>query len=336
MTQDYSIASVTVATNAAHLLPRQLEALKKQSHKLNEIVVVDNASSDGSVEMLATRYPEVKVLRLPTNSGVGGAYAAGLNYTALVKRHRWTWLLDDDSVPSHDGLQNLLSGLRHLAEGTAEPAVLAPVCVHLKTSVSVPGMLWRDGRLVPEFQNRNEPLTFVDCVISSGSLIQRDAVAAVGLPRADFFMDFVDFEYCLRMRRHGFRIAMVRDSILEHEVGTVTTINVLGWKKVWADHAPWREYYMARNETFTMWQYDPRFITKGFVLYRLARHSLGIFLFGKQKWACLSKQYLGFKDGSAGRLGIRFLPGNARDLGTDPTDSQTEVSSDNSLFPQAR
>ena len=72
MTSTHSVASVTVATNAAHLLPRQLDALKRQSRKLDEIVVVDNASTDDTVDMLASQYPEVKVLRLPENGGVGG------------------------------------------------------------------------------------------------------------------------------------------------------------------------------------------------------------------------------------------------------------------------
>jgi len=324
MTQPFSVASVTVATNAARMLPRQLEALKGQSHKIDEIVIVDNASSDGTVEMLATRYPDVKVLRLPKNAGVGGGYAAGLNYTALDRKHRWTWLLDDDSVPPHDGLQNLLAGLRHVAEGTAEPVVLAPVCMHSGTSVCFPGMLWQGGRLVSKLGDPNEALTFVDCVISSGSLIHQDAVVAVGLPRADFFMDFVDFEYCLRIRRHGLFIAIVRDSVLEHEIGALTAINILGWKKYWADHAPWREYYMARNETFTMWQDDRKLLTKGFTMYRLTRHAIGILLFGKQKWACLSKQCCGFLDGRAGRLGIRFLPGSAKDHGTASAKSETD------------
>jgi GT2 family glycosyltransferase len=309
MTDAYSVASVTVATNAAAILPRQLDALKQQNRKLDEIVVVDNASTDGTIEMLGVRYPEVTVLRLPENRGVGGGYAAGLEYTALAKKHRWTWLLDDDSVPAVDGLQILLGGLRY-AEKSDEPAILAPVCVDSKTSASWPGMSWRHGRLVPNWGDPSQPLTFVDSVISSGSLVRLDAVEAVGLPRADFFMDFVDYEYCLRLRRHGYSIAVVRDSTLEHEIGTVTAFNVLGFKGFWADHAPWREYYMSRNETFTMWQDYPKLITKGLVLYKLTRHALGILLFGRRKLACLRMQCLGFIDGRAGRLGIRFMPGN--------------------------
>jgi GT2 family glycosyltransferase len=302
ITKSCSVASVTVATNAAHLLPRQLDALQQQSRKLDEIIVVDNASNDGTREMLARQYPDVTVLSLPENGGVGGGYAAGLTHAAITRKYSWAWLLDDDSVPPPDGLQELLDGLRYLDESTAQTAILAPLCIDSKTSTSYPGLSWQGGRLVPTPGDPREPLVFVDCVISSGSLIRREAVEAVGLPRVDFFMDFVDYEYCLRLRRQGFRIAVVRDSILDHEIGAQTTFNILGQKKVWADHAPWREYYMARNETFTIWQHYPQRITKAFVLYKFAHHALGIVLLGKQKLACLGMMCRGFLDGRAGNL----------------------------------
>lgn len=307
MIETYSVASVTVATNAAHLLPRQLDALKKQSRKINEIIVVDNASKDGTVEMLATRYPEITVIKLPENLGVGGGYAEGLRLAALINKHRWTWLLDDDSVPPPIGLERLLGGLSYAGDGPPV-GLLAPVSMDLKTCTSWPGLSWRGGRLVARPVDINEPLTFVDSVISSGSLLSTEAVEAAGLPRIDFFMDFVDHEYCLRLRRHDFRIAVVRDSVLEHEVGTLTSFNILGVKGTWADHPPWREYYIARNETFTMWHYYPRLVTKLHVVYRLSRHAFGILFLGRQKLASLRMQGRGFIDGVAGRLGKRYLP----------------------------
>jgi len=310
MTRTYSVASVTVATNAAHMLPRQLDALQQQSRRIDEIVVVDNASSDGTVEMLRTKYPEVTVLSLPANAGVGGGYAAGLAHTAIAKKHDWTWLLDDDSVPPPECLQKLLEGLQYLGDSAPETGILAPVCVDLKTSVTYPGLAWRGERLVPTPADPTQPITFLDCVISSGSLLRREAVEAVGLTRADFFMDFVDYEYCLRMRSRGFRIALVRDCILDHEIGEQATFNILGWKRSWTDHAPWREYYIARNETAMIRQYHPKLATKSFVAYRQFRHAVGIVLFGRQKAACLAMMVRGVVDGRAGRLGIRFLPGN--------------------------
>ena len=136
----------------------------------------------------------------------------------------------------------------------------------------------------------------------------QEAIERAGLPRADFFMDFVDYEHCLRLRHHGFSIALVRDSILDHAIGTSQDVNFFGRIRFWADHVPWREYYMARNETFTMWQYSPRLATKIFVLHRLAQHAMGILLFGKNKVSCLRMMCRGFLDGRAGRLGIRFGP----------------------------
>jgi GT2 family glycosyltransferase len=186
------------------------------------------------------------------------------------------------------------------------------VCVHPDTGMKYPALSWRGPRFAPVPGAPDQPIAFVDMVISSGTLMRREAIAEVGLPREAFFMDFVDYEYCLRLRRHGFRIAVVRDSTLSHAIGEPTTFKILGRKKSWADHAPWREYYMARNETFTMWEYSPKPATKRFVMYRLAQHALGILLFGKRKMECFRMIWHGFLDGRAGRLGIRFTPGMDR------------------------
>src|SRR5579884_548016 len=93
-----SIASVTIAYNASATLPRQLAALLGQTRPLQEIIVVDNASTDCTRSLLANRYPGITVLRMPENVGAAGAWAAGLSY-AVGKRHDWVWTFDDDSVP---------------------------------------------------------------------------------------------------------------------------------------------------------------------------------------------------------------------------------------------
>lgn len=135
--------------------------------------------------------------------------------------------------------------------------------------------------------------------------MRREALEAAGLPRADFFMDFVDHEHCLRFRRQGFHIAVVRDSRVQHSQGEPSKINFLGRTKYWSDHIPWREYYMTRNEIFTMWKYYPRLAVKSLLLYRLARHAAGILFFGKKKLDCVRMMIRGIADGRAGRLGIR-------------------------------
>jgi GT2 family glycosyltransferase len=306
MNKKISIASVTAVYNGARVLPRQLEALRGLTRRLDEIIVVNNASTDDTVSAIKEHGSEVTILNLPENGGVGGGFAAGLQYAAYEKKHDWIWLLDDDSVPAPDTLERLIGGLDFLGENAASTAILAPVCANSESQVGYSASLWRDGHRHSKGA-KNQRIFFVDSVISSGTLLRREAVEEIGLPREDYFMDFVDHEYCLRLRRHGYKIAVVADSRLEHALGEPTTTNVFGFTRNWTLHAPWREYYMARNEIFTVWKYFPDWRARLITGRRLLRHALGVILFGQKKLACLAMMYRGIADGRAGRLGIRHF-----------------------------
>jgi len=191
--------------------------------------------------------------------------------------------------------------------------MLAPVPVHSDLPLSYPGLLWRNGWRAASYSDEYQKVLFVDVVISSGTLVRGDIVLDVGLPRSDFFMDFVDFEYCLRLRKHGYQIGVVRDSFLDHAIGTPRKVKLLGFSTVWSDHAPYREFYLWRNYVYTIGEYSPNFKSWLFVFRRFLRHGLGVVLFGRKKCACLTMMFRGLVDGWRGRLGIRFRgePGNA-------------------------
>lgn len=299
-----SVASLTVAYNGEAFLAKHLDALLGQSRPLDEIIVVNNASTDGTVALLSQQYPQVTLLNLPTNLGVGGGYAAGLEYALKNNSHDWVWLFDQDSIPKQDGLERLLEAVEFLGEEGSELGIAAPLSLHSRTQRHYRGLLWRNGwRRISEHPKTD--VVFVDAVISSGSLIRCTAIEKAGPPRADFFIDYIDLEHCLRLRRCGFKIAIVRGSILEHALGDPKIVKMPGITRVWADHAPWREYYKARNEVFTVWNYYPNWQSKLSVVRRFTRHALGILLFGRGKLACLKMMYLGIVDARAGRLGIR-------------------------------
>jgi GT2 family glycosyltransferase len=231
-----SLCSITVTWNAAGALPRQLHALMAQSSPIDEIIVVDNASTDGTVELLAKEYPKVTVLTLPTNQGVGGIYAVGLEYAVHKKNYSWVWTLDQDSIPSADCLRELLGTSEELHKHLPEKVgILAPAALNLSTGVNYPGWIWRD-RIVNLPADDGKRIQMADLVISSGSLISGEAVKDVGLPRKDFFMDFVDFEYCLRMRNKGYLIAVVRSASSYHKLGIPQKRLALGMKRVCGKH----------------------------------------------------------------------------------------------------
>jgi rhamnosyltransferase len=242
------------------------------------------------------------------NLGLGGGVAAGMAYAALEKRHDWVWTFDGDSVPSDDALEALLDETGRLGSNDDEVGVAAGLAIHQETSICYPPLFWREGYVKPSPELLRQPIWFADLVIGSGCMVRRQVVEKVGLPRADFFIYFVDYEYCLRVRSHGYRIAVITRSHFAHEVGNARRVRLPGYSRLWPDYAPWREYYVIRNLAYTAWWLYPSRRTKRFVVRHLARHAAGVLLFSSKKLACLKKMAQGFWDGRRARLGVRFRP----------------------------
>lgn len=306
MTKAWSIASVTVAYNSAGALGKQLDALLRQGRRLDEIIVVDNGSQDATVDMLRRNYPQVTVIELGENLGTSGGITAGLSYSALQKKHDWTWLLDQDSLPESNALDELVRGYSMIEQQHGNTGVIASLPKDAGTGISYPGLHWRGRLVAPPPEMCQQPAWFVDATISSGTMIRREVVEKVGFPRADFFIDFVDFEYSLRIRRHGYQIAIIRDSVLHHTMGTPRMMRLFRFIKLWSGHVPWREYYYSRNYTYVVWHTYPQIQSKFFLLAQLVRHGTAMVLFGEDKLASLHMMLRGFLDGRAGRLGIHF------------------------------
>jgi GT2 family glycosyltransferase len=308
-----AIASLTVSMNARDLVGRQVAQLAAQSPRLAEIIVVDNASCDGTAEMLARDFPDVTLIQLATNEGIAGASAAGLEYAVFERGHEWVWTLDGDSAPGQSTLGELIAALE--SASTRSPiGVLAPVPVHEESGAAYPGLEWRDGLAPAGRRDDSGDVEFVDAVISSGSLVSAAAIRAAGLPRRDFFMDFVDFELCLRIRRAGFLVGVVRGSTMSHAIGAPHRVTELGVERVRARHQPWREYYKTRNLAFTVWHEFPSAMAKWHVVARTLRHALGVLLYDPEKRRRLALIARGLRDGVNGKLGRQVKPDAGPDL----------------------
>jgi rhamnosyltransferase len=149
--------------------------------------------------------------------------------------------------------------------------------------------------------------------IASGSLVLREVVQEVGVPRADFFMDISDIEYYLRIRSHGYRIAVISRAEISHEIGHTRKVSLPGYKLLWTDQPPFREYYISRNLTYLAWWLYPNLATRISIARYLAVHLAQVLLFSSKRLACAIRMIQGFGDGLRGRLGIRMRPG-AEDL----------------------
>ncbi len=216
-----AISAVVCNFNGEDYLADCLDALLAAGDQLDEVLVVDNGSTDGSLALLADRYPSVGVLELGRNRGPGAARNAGL----AAARNRWVLAIDNDAVVSPDAITRLRAALE--ADPEAVLAQTRSVCHHDPSTVHYDGARFHYVGLfalrnffVPLAQAEGDGVLEVDGFVSICGLMDREAVQAVGGYDEDFFILFEDFDLSLRMRIAGQRLLSVEEAIVLHKGGT--------------------------------------------------------------------------------------------------------------------
>jgi GT2 family glycosyltransferase len=221
-----------------------LAALQAAAVPGMRITVLDNASSDGTVEAIRTHFADVEVIVLPENRGYAGNNNLGMAM-ALEQGARWVFLLNDDADVAADCVQRMVT------LGETEPRIAAVgslVLHHDEPEViqSAGGCI--DTRLRPTHMLPNEPMSAaprapyeVDWASGCALLVRTAALREVGLLDERYFLYWEETEWCMRARAGGWRILV--------EPGART------WHKgVQRNYrpAPYVAYYYTRNRLLTL------------------------------------------------------------------------------------
>ena len=296
------VCAVVVTFNRCELLRECLSALQQQTRAVDEILVVDNASTDGTLAMLQGEFPQVRVLALEENGGGAGGFHAGME-AAYDAGFDWLWLMDDDGRPALDCLEKLLAKSRR-------NAVMIPVQQGTHGPHGILG--WRRGEYIDIDMRAPQPLRHRDYQLLFtfvGPLIAREIVERVGLPNPHFFIWFDDFEFAFRIRRRTKApFIVVPDAHFFHEPAIswreVRLLGV-GKRKSRRTFATWRAYYVARNAFYTLLRTHRRPRETTLFLLRQVRVLAAVLLYDHDRWPRARMQLLGLWDGALGRLGKR-------------------------------
>jgi GT2 family glycosyltransferase len=229
------VVAVVVAYNRRDLLAEVLSALAAQRTPLARVVVVDNASTDDSADVVRAAGELVDLVPLERNTGGAGGFAAGM--AVALDRHApdWLWLMDDDTVPAEDALEAMLAAVaasEFVAAGSR--VVWTDGTEHPMNTPRAKPFVSRDERAAAE-RRGGIPIRSTSFV---SMLVRADVVREVGLPIADYFIWNDDFEYSTRVLR-GRRGIHVPGSVVVHKT------KVLGSTD--ADPGA-RFYYEVRNK----------------------------------------------------------------------------------------
>ena len=284
---DARVIAVVVTFNRLPLLQRLVEGLDGVDG-LTEVLVVDNASSDGTGEWLAglddrdqgEERSTTPVLgrTLTDNRGGAGGFHDGLAW-AMERGADLAWLMDDDGLPDPDCLDRLLS------EGDLD--FWGPLVVdeadpdRLVFPIRLPG----GTRVVHRLADVERAATGgrIDGIVIpfNGVLVTRDLVERIGLPRAEYFIWGDDHEYRLRAEAAGARIATVVGAQVRHpSVGSLGTPMMFG--RTTYNHSPsdLKHYCMARNNLLNLreyrgWPHALAFVAKTVWFYTFTKPSPG-------------------------------------------------------------
>lgn len=272
------VCAVIVTYNRKELLRECLTAVLSQTRPPDHVLVVDNASTDGTREMLKEEFPQVEVLALPENQGGAGGFHEGMK-KAYEDGCDWIWVMDDDTLPTSDALEQLLKSVDCLGnQGETVNAIGSKV-------------LWVDNRTHPmnnpwrklaPWKTKTcdtKPVVWVSFV---SVLVSRKAVEEKGLPKKEFFIWNDDVEYFLRIGN----TYLTRRSIVIHKTKAIYTP---------AQSTDGRYYYQVRNRLWIFRSKNIPFVWRALLLVHLIGEAL-VYLW-KQKipgWRTILR---GIKDG---------------------------------------
>jgi len=223
--------------NGLALLRPCLAALRAQTYADHEVIVVDNASTDGSVEALRAEYPEVRVVALEANRGYAGGCNAGID----VARGEYLVMTNNDTEAEPGWLEALVSALdRHPEAGSAAARIM--LFDRRDTLHSAGDLFRRDGtpdsrgvwqRYGPPYDHPR--YVFGGC--GGAVMFRRTVLAQIGTFEEAFFMYCEDVDLNWRAQLAGWKCIYVPDAVIYHHLSAT-------------GGGPLSSYYVGRN---TLW-----------------------------------------------------------------------------------
>ena len=296
------ITAVVVTYNRQKLLIRCIEHLRQQTVRLDNIIVVNNGSTDGTAEWLDNQ-TDLEVIHQENVGGAGGFYR-GIQH-AFESGYDWIWCMDDDVYPEPDCLEKLLE------QDGDKVGILCPlrkqegevfVTEVRKFNLSNPLKSLHTDSLCPN-DIKGKEFVSIEGIAFEGPLIKREVVKRIGLPNKELFLLYDDSDYGYRAVLAGYQIRLVSKAVLNKELFFANDDRVTQVQK-----GKWKLYYHIRNTVYFNRKYGKnawvRNLRSFAVLLQYEGYALKNMPFNrKYNLSDMKMFYRAYQDGINGRLG---------------------------------
>ena len=220
-----SLFAVVVNWNLKFDTINCVESLLVAGESLEQIIVVDNCSSDGSVSTLRERFgTSLSIIECHENLGFGRGCNLGIQ-RSLDQGANWVLLLNNDAYVA----PTFLIEVKNVLDGNEALSIIGPVILYHGS----PDQIWYFGdRLIPGLlatyklhrgelhHNQFPPLVPVDFINGCGMLVKSEVFKRIGLFDQAYFMYGEEVDFCWRARKAGFRLAVATRAKMWHKVSS--------------------------------------------------------------------------------------------------------------------
>src|SRR6185369_8402309 len=236
------VCAIIVTYNPTTSLLDNVAAIAAQ---VAEIIVIDNGSRAPATDVLRQVGLRAGCRLIYNNDNLGIAAALNIGIEqAVAGGYSWVATFDQDSLVCDDFIAELLRAWERCPY-RERVALISPRYQDPGTGTVSSYSHGSGERLFSE----------VTHTMTSGNLVRSEVFGQVGLFDALFFMDCVDHEFCLRLRRHGYRLIEAHHALLQHALGNMTLRSLFGRSCKIYNHSPLRRYYNARNRAVVYKRY---------------------------------------------------------------------------------
>lgn len=201
-----NIVAVVVTYNRKELLIECIQSILKQSFEVNKVIIVDNNSNDGTYDLLNEKgilnNNKILYLKLKRNIGGAGGFYEGIK-KSIIFSPDWVWVMDDDTIPSRNCLENLVNAIPKINEKISFLA--SSIYGTNNETMNVPAIKMKNRK------SGYDPDWYIylkDGIVKIGDatfvsiLINADSIKMCGLPIKDFFIWGDDTEYTSRLVKY--------------------------------------------------------------------------------------------------------------------------------------
>jgi len=286
---DHPVCAVIVTH---HPSAAMVEIMSRVLAQVQGLVVVDNGSNGDELDALrnSSRTAGFRLIENAENVGIAEALNQGVRW-AKGEGYPWVIFFDQDSKITEGFIGHMF------ATWAAHPDRGRVVSIH-PTYVDPETGLGQTVRRASD----GGPIRS----LTSGALMPTWIFDKIGYFASEYFIDFVDIEYCFRIRAAGYAIADSRDAVLLHAPGHSDKHTILGFSFRPTHHSAMRRYYMSRNRIAVFRKYlsiFPAWILQ--TMYECTRETVKCFLGEADRVRKLRSFLLGTWDGLTGRMGKR-------------------------------